>query len=55
MGIMVGQCYLLDGIGFPYLSECCYYSLCGQTDRALTSVSLVDLSDNVKALVNDVS
>ena len=34
VGTMVGHNILLDGQGFPYLSECCYYYIAGQIEKA---------------------
>ena len=32
-GTMVGHSFLLDGYGFPYLSECCYYYIAGCSEK----------------------
>ena len=56
IGKMVGHSFLMDGQGFPYLSQCCYYYMCGcNVDEALSLVREEDLSENVKTLVSDVS
>ena len=55
IGVMIAHSYVLDGQGFPYLSECCYYQLCGHIDKALTLVTQSDLSEQVRSLVSDVS
>ena len=51
---MVAHSFILDRIGFPYLSECCYYYLAGLVDKAITVVSESDLSKQVKGLVQQV-
>ena len=53
-GTMVAHSYLLDGQGFPFLSDCCYYYLCGCTDKAMTMITEHDLRDHMKSLVNEV-
>lgn len=54
VGKMIGHSFVLDGQGFPYLSECVYYSLAGMADKAITLISEDDLSAQVKSLVNEV-
>ena len=54
LGQMVAHSFILDGQGFPYLSECLYYYLAGLTDRAMTLVTVADLSEQVKTLVGEV-
>ena len=53
-GVMVAHSFILDGQGFPYLSECCYYNLSGCVDKAITLVSETDLGEQVKSLVQQV-
>ena len=38
LGTMIAKSFILDGQGFPYLSEYCYYYLSGQSDKALTCI-----------------
>ncbi len=54
-GTIVGHSYLLDGQGFPFLSDGCYYYLCGCSDRAMTSITEADVSSHVQSLVKEVS
>ena len=54
LGQMVAHSLILDGQGFPYLSECIYYYLAGLIDRAMTLVTDADLSEQVKTLVQEV-
>lgn len=54
VGVMVAHSFVLDGQGFPYLSESCYYYLAGLVDKAITVVSPDDLSEQVRRLVAEV-
>ncbi len=54
VGTMAAHSYLLDGQGFPFLSDCCYYHLCGCTDKAMTAITLADIGENVSSLVTEV-
>ena len=54
LGQMIGHSLLLDCQGFPFLSECMYYSLVGQVDKATTLISMNDLSENVKSIIEQV-
>ena len=54
VGTMVGHNILLDGQGFPYLSECCYYYIAGQIEKAVTCVTTNDVSEEVKFIVSKV-
>ena len=38
LGVMVGHSSLMDGQGFPFFSECCYYYLSGAMDKAITLI-----------------
>ena len=38
LGVMVGHSLLMDGQGFPFFSECCYYYLSGAMDKAITLI-----------------
>ena len=55
IGTMVGHSFLLDGYGFPYLSECCYYYIAGHFDKALTCISADDVEEQVRVLIHEVS
>ena len=54
VGQMVAHSFVLDGQGFPFLSECIYYYLAGLVDKAITLVTDDDLSAQVKTLVEEV-
>ncbi len=54
IGTMVAHSYLLDGQGFPFLSDCCYYHLCGCTDKAMSAITLSDVGDRVSSLLTEV-
>ena len=55
IGTMVGHSFLLDGYGFPYLSECCYYYIAGCSDKALTCITTEDVEEQVRVLIHEVS
>ena len=52
---MIGHRLVMDGYGFPYLSEHCYYYIAGYEDKALTCITLDDVGEQVKQLVTEVS
>ena len=54
VGTMIAHSFILDGQGFPYLSEYCYYYLCGQTDKALTCIGENDVSERIQTLIKQV-
>ena len=54
VGTMIAHCILLDGQGFPYLSEYCYYYIAGSYDQALASVTIDDVGANVQFIINEV-
>ena len=54
---MIAHSLLLDGQGFPYLSEYCYYYIqyiAGCYDQAVTCVTVDDVGVNVKSLIEKV-
>ena len=51
---MIAHCILLDGQGFPYLSEYCYCYIAGSYNQALASVTIDDVGANVQFIVNEV-
>ena len=51
IGTMIRHCLVMDGYGFPYLSEYCYYYIVGYEDMALTCITLDDVGEQVKRLV----
>ena len=55
IGTMIAHSFLLDGQGFPYMAEYCYYYIAGCFDLALSSVTIDDTSLNVKAIINQVT
>ena len=54
IGTMTGHSFLMDGYGFPYISEYCYYYIAGYSDRALTCITIDDVGEQVKLLVEEV-
>lgn len=54
IGAMIGHSLLMDGCGFPYLSEYCYYYIAGYTDKALTCITSEDIGEQVKHVVEQV-
>ena len=54
LGIMVGHSIMQDGIGFPYFSSVCYWYVAGKEQKALESLSVKDLSEDVGFLVTKV-
>ena len=55
IGTMIAHSFLLDGQGFPYMAEYCYYYIAGCYELALSCVTIEDTSANVKAILNQVS
>ena len=51
---MIGHSFLTDGYGFPYISEYYYYYIAGYSDRALTCITIDDVGEQVKLLVEEV-
>ena len=54
-GMMVAHSILQDVQGFPYLSDACYFYLAGNTEKALSMLTLDDVGSQIKSVVNDVS
>ena len=54
VGTMIAHNILLDGQGFPYLAEYCYYYIAGCYDQAVTCVTVDDVGANVKYIVDKV-
>ena len=54
IGTMIGHSFLMDGYAFPYLSECCYYYIACYSDKALTCITIDDIGEQVKQLVEQV-
>ena len=54
VGTIIAHSLLLDGQGFPYLSEYCYYYIAGCYDQAVTCVTVDDVGVNVKSLIEKV-
>ena len=54
LGTMIAHSIILDGQGFPYLSDYCYYYIADCYDQALTSVTTDDVGANVKFIVEKV-
>ena len=54
IGTMIGHSIILDGQGFPYLSDYCYYYIADCYDQELRSVTTDDVGANVKFIVEKV-
>ena len=54
IGTMIAHSFLMDGYAFPYLSEYCYYYMAGYSDKALTCITIDDVGEQVKQLVQQV-
>ena len=54
IGTMIAHSILMDGQGFPYLAEYCYYYMAGCSDRAITCITEDDLSLDVKRILKKV-
>ena len=44
---MIAHSLLLDGQGFPYLAQYCFYYLAGCLDRAITCITMDDVGKGV--------
>ena len=51
---MVGHSIVMEGVGFPFLSPCCYYYVAGHVDRAFSVASVDDEGEAVKQIVSKV-
>ena len=54
IGTMIAHSLLMDGIAFPYLSEYCYYYIAGYLNKALTCITIDDVGEQVKLVVEQV-
>ena len=54
LGMMVGHSIMQDGIGFAYFSPVCYWYVAGQEQKALESLSIKDLNQDIAILVSRV-
>ena len=54
VGTMIAHSLILDGQGFPFLSEYCYYYIAGCYDQAVTCVTTDDVGANVKIVLDKV-
>ncbi len=54
IGTMIAHSLLLDGQGFPYLAEYCYYYLANCFDQAVTSITVEDVGIGVNHVINEV-
>ena len=54
LGIMVGHSIMQDGTGFPYFSSVCYWYVAGKEQKALESLLVKELSEDVGFLVTKV-
>ena len=55
IGTMIAHSFLLDGQGFPFMAEYCFYYIAGCHDLALSYVTIDDTSENVKRILSKVS
>ena len=53
-GTMVAHSFLLDGQGFPFIAEYCFYYLAGLHDQATTCISIEDVGADVKSILTEV-
>ena len=52
---MVAHSIVLDGQGFPFIADYCYYYIAGCYDQAITCITVKDVSTGVKNLLSEVS
>ena len=52
---MIAHSFLLDGQGFPFMAEYCFYYIAGCHDLAFSYVTIDDSSENVKRILSKVS
>ena len=55
VGTMIAHSLILDGQGFPFLSEYCYFYIAGCYDQAVTCVTTDDVGANVKIVLDKVN
>jgi len=53
--MIIGHSILQVGVGFPYVSPVCYWYMVDDKIKALASLSLKDLDDNVALMVAKIS
>ena len=54
IGTMVAHSILMDGQGFPFLADYCFYYIAGYYDQAIMCVTTEDVGTGVKKLLNEV-
>ena len=55
IGTMIAHSFVLDGQGFPFLAEYCFYYIVGCCDLALSYITINNTTENVKRIVTEVS
>ena len=53
-GVMIAHSLLLDGQGFPFLADYCYYYIAGCEELAITCITSEDVGNNVKFIIDEV-
>ncbi len=54
VGTMVAHSILMDGQGFPFLADYCYYYIAGCYDLSVTCITEEDIGVRVKTVINEV-
>ncbi len=54
VGTMVAHSILIDGQGFPFLADHCYYYIAGCYDHSVTCITEEDIGIRVKTVINEV-
>ena len=54
IGTMIAHSIVLDGQGFPFLAEYCFYYIAGCVDRAITCIGTEDVGADVAHILNKV-
>lgn len=54
VGIMIAHNLLLDGQGFPYLADYCYYYIADCYDLAITCITREDVDSRVRSVIDEV-
>lgn len=55
LGSMIGHSICQDGVGFPYLSQACYWYMIGGEDKALQFAGMEDLPADSAFIISQVS
>lgn len=55
IGMMIAHSVLLDGQGFPFFADYCYYYIADCYDLAITCIEMEDIGIKVKTIMEEVS